>query len=61
MELVYRDRAEIIRRGLMENYILNCLKNYMVGEGVRGYALRAMWSGFYPGVILKNISQCILE
>jgi len=49
---MYRDRAEIIRGGLMENYILNCLKNYMVEEGVKRYTLRAMWGGFYPGVIL---------
>tara|TARA_Y100000114_G_scaffold14058_2_gene11372 strand:+ start:6817 stop:6987 length:171 start_codon:yes stop_codon:yes gene_type:complete len=53
MELVYRDRAEIIRRGLMKNYILNCLKNYMVEEGVKGGTRLELCGGVYRGGYFK--------
>ena len=34
----------------MEKYMWNYLKNYMVGEGIKKYGSRAMWSSFYLGL-----------
>ena len=45
---MYRLRAEIIHVGLMENYMWNYLKNYMVGEGVKSKRLKSVvWYYFY--------------